>query len=93
MLILEYTVRQGLGHSWDCMLLALVHSTAPTSPASFLGTRECAWMSGSAAGGGSADFHIYTRHRRTEQKRQERLDADDEKQRRDREHAERVDTE
>ena len=72
---------------------AEVAPTAATdgdAPPPRLRTERVDNVMGSQAGAGSSDFHIYRRHRRTEQKRQEQLDADDEKQRRDREHAERV---
>lgn len=47
---------------------------------------------GSQAGAGSSDFHIYRRHAKTEMRRQERMEADDQKKERDEDHARRVET-
>ena len=83
-------VKEAVAASAEVDPAAPTATTDGDAPPPRLRTERVDNVMGSQAGAGSSDFHIYRRHRRTEQKRQEQLDADDEKQRRDREHAERV---
>ena len=83
-------VKEAVAASAEVDTAAPATASEGDAPPPRLRTERVDNVMGSQAGAGSSDFHIYRRHRRTEQKRQEQLDADDEKQRRDREHAERV---
>ena len=83
-------VKEAVAASAEIDPSAAATASEGDAPPPRLRTERVDNVMGSQAGAGSSDFHIYRRHRRTEQKRQEQLDADDEKQRRDREHAERV---